>query len=782
MSDTVTPSRASGCPVAHGPLSSERTPTGCPVSQRAAGFDPFEDGYQQDPPEYVRWAREQEPIFYSPKLGYWVLTRYEDIKAVFRDNITFSPSIALEKITPTGEEANAVLASYGFALNRTLVNEDEPAHMPRRRALMDPFTPEALKHHEPMVRELAREYVDRFIDDGRADLVDQMLWEIPLTVALHFLGVPEEDMDTLRKYSIAHTVNTWGRPKPEEQVAVAHAVGNFWQYAGKVLDKMRQDPDAPGWMQYGIRKQMQQPDVVTDSYLHSMMMAGIVAAHETTANATANAMKLLLQHPQVWRELCEDPGLIPNAVEECLRHNGSVAAWRRMVTKDTQVGGVDLPAGSRLLIVTSSANHDEGHFSDADLFDIRRDNASDHLTFGYGSHQCMGKNLARMEMQIFLEEFTRRLPHMRLSEQRFTYVPNTSFRGPEHLWVEWDPAANPERKNPGLRDVRVPVRIGEPSAHSIARPVVVQGVTPVAEGIVRLRLVSPDGKPLPRWTAGAHIDVECGTPELSRQYSLCGDPDDTGAFEIAVLHEPEGRGGSAWVHANVKPGDRLRIRGPRNHFRLDESLKKAIFIAGGIGITPVSAMARRAKALGMDYELHYSGRSRRSMAFVDELAALHGDRLHLHVADEGRRNDLQALLAQPVPGAQVYACGPLRMLQALEECCAAWPEGALRVEHFESTLATLDPSKEHAFEVELKDSGLVLTVPPDQTLLTALRAANVDVQSDCEEGLCGSCEVRVLAGKVDHRDVVLTRVERDANTKMMACCSRACEGRLVLEL
>jgi cytochrome P450 len=437
------------------------------VSQRAAGFDPFEDGYQQDPPEYVRWAREQEPIFYSPKLGYWVITRYADIKAVFRDNITFSPSNALEKITPTGDEANAVLASYGFALNRTLVNEDEPAHMPRRRALMDPFTPEELKHHEPMVRELARAYVDRFIDDGRADLVDQMLWEIPLTVALHFLGVPEEDMDTLRKYSIAHTVNTWGRPRPEEQVAVAHAVGNFWQYAGKVLDKMRQDPDAPGWMQYGIRKQMLHPEVVTDSYLHSMMMAGIVAAHETTANATANAMKLLLQHPQVWRELCEDPGLIPNAVEECLRHNGSVAAWRRLVTSDTQVGGVDLPAGSRLLIVTSSANHDEGHFEDADLFDIRRDNASDHLTFGYGSHQCMGKNLARMEMQIFLEEFTRRLPHMRLSEQRFTYVPNTSFRGPEHLLVEWDPAANPERTNKGLRDVQVPVRIGEPSGRRL---------------------------------------------------------------------------------------------------------------------------------------------------------------------------------------------------------------------------------------------------------------------------------------------------------------------------
>ncbi|QSI32184.1 cytochrome P450 [Variovorax sp. RKNM96] len=784
MPDAAISPRASGCPVAHGPLSAQRTPTGCPVSLRAADFDPFEDGYQQDPPEYVRWAREKEPIFYSPKLGYWVITRYDDIKAVFRDNITFSPSNALEKITPTGEEANAVLASYGFALNRTLVNEDEPAHMPRRRVLMDPFTPEALRHHEPLVRELARTYVDRFIDEGKADLVDQMLWEIPLTVALHFLGVPEEDMDTLRKYSIAHTVNTWGRPKPEEQVAVAHAVGNFWQYAGKVLEKMRQNPDAPGWMQYGIRKQALHPEVVTDSYLHSMMMAGIVAAHETTANATANAMKLLLQHPEAWRELCEDPGLIPNAVEECLRHNGSVAAWRRLVTKDTQLDGVDLPAGSRLLIVTSSANHDEAHFADADLFDIRRDNASDHLTFGYGSHQCMGKNLARMEMQVFLDEFTRRLPHMRLSQQRFSYVPNTSFRGPEHLWVEWDPAINPERANRGVRDVPVPmpVRIGEPSRHAIARPVVVERVTAVADGIVKLRLVSPDGKPLPRWTAGSHIDVECGTPDLSRQYSLCGDPDEAGVFEIAVLHEPAGRGGSAWVHANAKAGDRLRIRGPRNHFRLDESLKKAIFIAGGIGITPVSAMARRAKALGMDYELHYSGRSRASMALLDELAALHGERLRIYAADEGRRNDMEALLGQPEPGVQVYACGPLRMLEALEHCCAAWPEGALRVEHFESTLATLDPSKEHAFDVELKDSGIVVTVPPDQTLLSALRAANVDVQSDCEEGLCGSCEVRVLGGKVDHRDVVLTRSERDANTKMMACCSRACEGRLVLEL
>ncbi|WP_251863058.1 cytochrome P450/oxidoreductase [Achromobacter sp. Marseille-Q4962] len=773
---------ARGCPVDHAALSA-LSPTGCPVSPRAAEFDPFGDGYQQDPPAYVRWAREQEPVFYSPKLGYWVVTRYDDIKAIFRDNITFSPSIALEKITPTGPEANAVLESYGYGMSRTLVNEDEPAHMPRRRVLMEPFTPEELRHHEPMVRQLTREYVDRFIDDGRADLVDQMLWEVPLTVALHFLGVPEEDMDLLRKYSIAHTVNTWGRPKPEEQVAVAHAVGNFWQLAGRILEKMRQDPSGPGWMQYGIRKQKLHPEVVTDSYLHSMMMAGIVAAHETTANASANAIKLLLQHPQAWHEICEDPSLIPNAVEECLRHNGSVAAWRRLATRDVEIAGVKIPAGSKLLIVTSSANHDESQFADADLFDIRRDNASDQLTFGYGSHQCMGKNLARMEMQIFLQELTRRLPHMKLAEQRFTYVPNTSFRGPEHLWVEWDPAANPERARPQVLAERHPVRIGEPSTHAISRTVQVESADIVADGILRLRLVSPDGKPLPRWTPGSHIDVECGDTGMSRQYSLCGDPARADMLEIAVLREDEGRGGSRWIHDHVRPGDRLRIRGPRNHFRLDENARRLILIAGGIGITPISAMARRAQELGLDYELHYSGRSRSSMALVDELAARHGDRLRLHVRDEGTRADYAALLAAPQAGTQIYACGPQALLDALAQYCASWPEDALRVEHFHSTLGALDPDKEQPFEVTLKDSGLTLAVPADRTLLATLRAANIDVQSDCEEGLCGSCEVRVLEGRVDHRDVVLTRAERDANDRMMACCSRACGGgKLVLEL
>jgi ferredoxin-NADP reductase len=240
-----------------------------------------------------------------------------------------------------------------------------------------------------------------------------------------------------------------------------------------------------------------------------------------------------------------------------------------------------------------------------------------------------------------------------------------------------------------------------------------------AGAIVKLRLTTPDGRQMPAWTPGSHIDVECGTPDVTRQYSLCGDPADANALEIAVLREADGRGGSALIHDEVRAGNRLKIRGPRNHFRLDESLEKVIFIAGGIGITPISAMARRAKALGMDYSVHYSGRKQSCMALLDDLAKLHGERLHVYVSDEGQRNDLPALLVNPVPGAKVYACGPVRMLQAVEACCAAWPEDSLRFEHFVSTADKLDPSKEHAFEVELKDSGIVLTIPPDRTVMCA---------------------------------------------------------------
>jgi cytochrome P450/ferredoxin-NADP reductase len=767
------------CPMSGAPFG--RSPTGCPISRDAAGFDPFEGPYQVDPAEALRWARDQEPVFYSPRLGYFVVTRYADVKAIFRDNILFSPSIALEKITPSPPEAAEILKRYGYAMDRTMVNEDEPAHMERRRLLLESFAPEALASHEPAIRRLTRQYMDRFIDQGEADLVNEMFSDIPLTVALHFLGVEDDDIDRLRQFCVAHTINTWGRPTRDEQLGVADAVGRFWQAANRILDKMMEDPSGEGWMYFSIRQHLAHPDIVPLSYLRSMMMAILAAAHETTSNATANAFRLLLSNRAAWEEICENPALIPNAVEECLRRAGSIVAWRRLATAATRIGDVEIPKGARLLIVMASANHDERHFDNPDTLDLYRENSAEHLSFGYGAHQCMGKNIARMEMRIFLEEFVKRLPHMELvPDQAFTYLPNTSFRGPDRLWVRWDPANNPERRERSLLDRHQSFRIGAPVRAEIARQMRVAEIRPEADGVASYVLEDPSGRPLPSWGPGAHVDLLVG--DYDRKYSLCGDQADHDRFQLAILRDDQGRGGSRYVHENLAVGSPVRVRGPKNHFRLDEGASHYVLIAGGIGITPIMAMADRLKRLGRSYDLHYAGHASSGMAFVDRLRRDHGDRLHLYVSAEGRRMRLADLVGQPVAGRQVYACGPERLLSELEAVAKDWPENMLHTEHFSAAASLLDPAREHGFDLELRDSNLTIHVPPDQTVLQSLQAAGVDVACDCQEGLCGSCEVEVLDGEVDHRDKVLSQAERARNGKILTCCSRARGDKLVLAL
>lgn len=745
----------------------------CPFSRMAAEFDPFDAPYQADPAEALRWSRAQLPVFFCEKLGYWIVSRYEDIKAVFRDNILYSPCIALEKITPAPPEAMEVLKSYGYQLNRTMVNEDEPAHMERRRVLMDHFLPENLEAKQEMVRRLTREKMDAFVDTGRVDLVGALLYEVPLNVALHFLGVPGDEIAVFKTFSVAHSVNTWGKPSDEQQIAVAHSVGQFWQYAGKIIERMKQEPDGTGWMHETIRKNAQMPDVVTDGYVHSMMMAIIVAAHETTSLASANMFKTLLSHRQAWDDICNDPSLIPNAVEECLRYAGSIVAWRRQATAPARLGGVDLPEAAKLLIVQASGNQDERHFEDGDRFDIYRDNAVDHLTFGYGSHQCMGKNIGRMEMRIFLEEFTRRLPHLRLSEQAFSYVPSTSFRGPEEVWVEWEPEDNPERRDPDLARGDRHFPVGPPLRRDIARKVKVAEVRREAEDVIGLTVVDARGRALPNWSAGAHVELSSGG--YDRKYSLCGQPGRDG-YDLAILREENGRGGSAHIHDTIAEGMELRLRGPHNLFRLDESADRYVLVAGGIGITPIIAMADRLKALGKSYQLHYCGRFRRSMAFLERLERDHAPCLSIHAGDEGQRADLAEIVSGLPSGGQIYVCGPERLIAAAEQLTAHLPEGSFHFEVFAAGSASLDPAREKAFEVDLADSGLKLDVAADETLLDAILAAGIDVACDCREGLCGSCEVTVLEGEVDHRDMVLTRSERAGSARMMSCCSRSLNG------
>lgn len=301
----------------------------------------------------------------------------------------------------------------------------------------------------------------------------------------------------------------------------------------------------------------------------------------------------------------------------------------------------------------------------------------------------------------------------------------------------------------------------------------------IADGVVSLTLAHPDDARLPDWTSGSHIDLVL--PEgTTRQYSLCGDRWDPYTYRIAVLREPAGRGGSAYVHERLAPGDLVGVGGPRNHFPLVPA-DRYLFIAGGIGITPLLPMIHQAELIGAEWQLLYGGRSRASMAFREELSAAHGDRVHISPQDECGLLDLAPWLDTPDPGTKVYCCGPAPLLAAVEQACAAWPPYSLRTERFNAA-ALREPVHQRAFELELRRTGRTVTVMPDTSVLHAIRQVGADVLSSCEQGTCGTCLTPVLEGTPDHRDSILADHERAANDCMLPCVSRSRGDRLVLDL
>jgi ferredoxin-NADP reductase len=309
--------------------------------------------------------------------------------------------------------------------------------------------------------------------------------------------------------------------------------------------------------------------------------------------------------------------------------------------------------------------------------------------------------------------------------------------------------------------------------------VVVRRATATDE-VALLDLALPGGAPLPGWAPGAHVDVLLPGGLGERQYSLCGDPADRTTWRIGVLHEPGGRGGSALLHG-LREGDTLRLRGPSNHFAFRPSPgHEYLFVAGGIGITPIRAMIAAAEEAAAPWRLVYAGRSRGSMAFLEELVERYGDRIEVYAGDEGRRADLAALTAA-APDAIVYCCGPARLIADVETACAGRGAGRLHLERFEAKQVAA-PVWNEPFEVELLLSAMTITVPPERSILEVAEEAGVLALSSCRVGTCGTCETPIVSGEIDHRDSVLTPEEQDDNWAMMICVSRAACPRIVLEL
>ena len=304
-----------------------------------------------------------------------------------------------------------------------------------------------------------------------------------------------------------------------------------------------------------------------------------------------------------------------------------------------------------------------------------------------------------------------------------------------------------------------------------------------AEDITSIELRPIEGVEFPPVEAGAHIDLQLPNG-LLRRYSLVNPPGDPGRYRVAVLKDRASRGGSRWLHETLRIGMRLTISAPRNNFKLHEDAGHSVLVAGGIGITPLLCMGRRLQQLGRPFELLVFARSRKSAAFVAEINAL-GVPVHWHFdTEQGGPPDLRALLAARPAKADThyYACGPGMMLDSFEAVCAALGYHNAHIERFTAVEVAAASDAKQTYTVELKRSGKTITVTPEQTLLQALRGGGVEPNTSCEEGVCGSCETRVLGGTPDHRDSVLSASEQASNTVMMVCVGGCKSASLVLDL
>jgi vanillate O-demethylase ferredoxin subunit len=305
-----------------------------------------------------------------------------------------------------------------------------------------------------------------------------------------------------------------------------------------------------------------------------------------------------------------------------------------------------------------------------------------------------------------------------------------------------------------------------------------------AEGIVSFELVSASGAPLPSFSAGSHIDVHVPGANLIRQYSLCNDPAENHRYQIAVLRDPESRGGSKALHENVRVGDALRISAPRNHFVLAHEAQSHVLVAGGIGITPLLCMAERLYVLGADFELHYCAKSAERAAFRQRIQASgYAQRVQFHFSAAQGRPDLTPLVGAPGEGRHLYVCGPKAFMDAVLASARAqgWAEECLHYEFFEG-ISQAQATAGDSFEVKLASSGRVVTVPSGQSVIEALERIGMSIPFSCSEGICGTCVTRVLEGTPDHRDMVLSPAEHARNDQFTPCCSRAKSARLVLDI
>ena len=566
-------------------------------------YDPFSPAFQADPFPVYRWMRDEAPVFYSEKWNWWALSRFDDVRAAALDPATYQSYEGID-IDDTAKDQNPP----GF-----LPNVDNPRHDQIRAVVQPPLLPGRVAEREDVVRATVRRLIDAWRARGTVDLAQELAWPTPNEVFFDLLGLPESGPDRARLERWVHELKD-RKPDDARLTPVAKAAtAGIQSYFVDLLNERRRNP-RNDLVTHLVNAEIDgvpfaEEHIDDASEVMGLMLVLFLGGVESTAGLIGTLFKLLAENPDQRAVLRERPELIPDAVEEAIRVATPLQLVGRTTSREVTLHGVTIPAGGRVVLVYGAANRDERRFPEPDRFDVTRGKQR-HLGFGEGVHGCIGAPLARLEAKIALEEGLPLMGDYAITDtpERYRTTPNMYVW--EHLQLAFpvtesahrDPRAHVETVRHHT-DTTVVTRELETQVRVAAKDA-------AADGVVALTLRPVDGNPLPEWTAGAHVDLILGGGVPNRQYSLCGDPADRGAYRLGILRDAEGGGGSRHVHDRLQIGDVVRVRGPRNNFALAAS-PRYLFVAGGIGITPILPMIAAAEAEGADWRLVYGGRQRR---------------------------------------------------------------------------------------------------------------------------------------------------------------------------
>lgn len=715
--------------------------------------DLYADEVIRDPyPVYAR-LRQLGPVVWLSQQQVYALPRYAEVASVLRQPKRFISSRGVS----LNERTNRLLVG-------STLNSDPPEHDATRAITSEPLLPGALEAIAPRIRRAAEGLVAELARRGRFDAVADFAQYLPVTIVAELVGLPDQARAKMLTWASA-TFNLFG-PENERAKAAFDDLRDLKAFLDEYGTPDKLKPG--GWAQriFSVGAERGIPFETCAQLMRDYINPSL----DTTISSTGQAIKFFADAPDQWALVRARPELIPNAVEEVVRLASPIRAFTRFVAEDSEVAGVPIPAGARVMVMYASANRDERKFADPDRFDVTRD-VHDHLGFGSGVHMCMGMHLARLEIVSLLQSLARHVKTIALDGEPVVAMNNT-IRAYASLpvVVEADEALGdtagtetaPAAQDSETLTVRVAAR------------------SPAAQDIVAIELEGADGAPLPRFEPGAHVDVHL-PGGLLRQYSLSNDPAAHGRYRLGVLLDPNSRGGSAAVHAGVQVGQVMQIGRPRNNFPLRLDASHTVLFAGGIGITPILAMAHALQAAGRSFELHYCGRSAARLAFLGELDRF-GPRVQVHLDDgpAAQHLDLDRVLAKPAPERHLYVCGPNGFMDFVTHAAQrlGWNEETVHLERFGAEVNT-DGAP---FTVVAARSKVTFDVQPGQRIAEKLIEHGVAVSMSCQSGVCGTCITRVIDGMPDHRDHVQTASEKASNRTITVCCSRSKTRRLVLDI